>query len=123
MRLDFENFSSSLADVLFRDMPREAGPLANDDLIRRFEAWFQTAELTHLHMVAGYMDKLLLAKLSGSQQLAVARIVQAKHPRLISRLPTLTERQDHLRRSHELAQIFMPESLSKLTAAIAKELA
>lgn len=122
MRLDFENFSSSLADVLFRDVPREAGPLANDDLVTRFEEWFKRAELTHLHMVAGYMDKVLIAKLSGAQQLAIARIVQAKHPRLISRMPTLCERQEHLRRSHELAQIFMPDSLSKLTAAIAKEI-
>lgn len=123
MSVDFESFSSTLADVLFRDSPKGVGSLGHEGVVERFEQWLLSAELTQVHILAGYIDRTLVANVPGAQQLAIARIIQAKHPRLISRMPTLSARQDHLRRSHELAQIFMPESLSRLMAAIAKEIA
>jgi len=121
MTADFESFSSTLADVLFRDSPREIGSLGHEVVVERFEQWFRTADATQVHIMAGYIDRTLVANVPGAQQLAIARIIQSLHPRLISRMPTLSARQDHLRRSHELAQIFMPDSLSRLMAAIAKE--
>lgn len=116
-----DSFSSTLADVLFRDRPQGIGPLVDGGLVDRFEAWFSAAELTQLHVMAGYIDRNLIANLPGAQQLAIARIIEEKHPRLILRMPTLSARQDHLKRSHELAEVFMPESLARLTAAISKE--
>jgi hypothetical protein len=116
-----ETFASSLADILFRDRPAGVGPLVEDDLVARFEKWFVQADLTQLYVMAGYVDRTLVANLPGAHQLAIARVVEERHPRLIFRMPTLLARQDHLRRSHELAEVFMPESLSRLAAAIAKE--
>lgn len=124
MSSPFENFSCSLADVLFRDSPDGGiGPLLHDGLVSRFAEWFNAADLAHLYVLAGYIDSMLIANLPGAQQLEVARIMQARHPRLITRMPILRERQNHLRRSSELAEVFMPLSLDRLSAAIAKEIA
>ena len=123
MSSPFESFSCSLADVLFRDSPSGGvGPLVHDGLVARFAEWFNAADLAHLHIIAGYIDSTLIANLPGAQQLEVARIVQAKYPGLIPRMPILRERQNHLRRSSELAEVFMPSSLERLSAAIAKEI-
>lgn len=116
-----DSFSSNLADVLFGDRPPGVGSIVADGLVERFEKWFAAAEIAQLHIMAGYIDRHLVACLPGIQQLAIARIVQERHPKLIARMPTLSSRQDHLRRSHELAEVFMPESLARLSAAIAKE--
>ncbi len=116
-----DSFSSNLADVLFSDRPAGVGSVLADGLVERFEKWFVAAEVTQLHIMAGYIDRHLVANLPGVQQLAIARIVQDRHPKLIARMPTLSRRQDHLKRSHELAEVFMPESLARLSAAIEKE--
>lgn len=120
-------FSSRLADVLFGDKPAGDGPLIADEMVDRFEAWLaeiptaSRQERHRLHILAAYIDKQLVAKLSGAHQLRFARIIEAKIPEIVVRMPTLDRREKHLRKSHELAEIFMPESLDRLAAAIQEE--
>lgn len=120
-------FSSKLAEVLFGDMPLGGGPMIAEETVRRFEAWImaiptQTQEhRQRLHILAGYLDRQIVARLPGAHQLRIARLIEAKIPELVMRMPTLSFRAKHLRRSSDLAQVFMPDSLDRLAAAIQEE--
>lgn len=120
-------FSSRLADVLFGDKPSGGGPLVADAVVERFEGWLAAIPTTtalerhRLHILAAYLDKQLVAKLPGAYQLRIARIIEAKIPEILVRMPTLSRREKHLRRASELAEIFMPDSLERLAMAIQEE--
>lgn len=98
-----------------------------EETVRRFEAWImaiptQTPEQRQrLQILAGYLDRYIVSRLPVAYQLRVARLIEAKMPELVARMPTLSYRGKHLRRSSDLAQVFMPDSLDRLAAAIQNE--
>lgn len=127
MPVDQIYFSSKLAEVLFGDKPVGGGPLIADEVVERFEAWIASIPLVtsndrnRLHIFAAYIDRQIVARLPGAQQLRIARIIEAKIPEIVARMPTLDRRERHLRKTSEMAEIFMPESLDRLAQAIQNE--
>lgn len=120
-------FSSKLAEILFGDKPTGGGPLIADQVVDRFEAWIASIPLVttndrnRLHIFASYIDKQIVSRLPGAHQLRIARIIEAKIPEIVVRMPTLNRRGRHLQKTSEMAEIFMPESLERLAQAIQNE--
>ncbi len=112
-------FTGLLADVVYGDdrgSSAESGALA----IQRFEAWFRTVTRESFYLECSELDAALLARLPKSSMLRIAKLIDARFPEAVARMPTLKAARDHLDRAGQLAKVFAPESLALLADALAE---
>lgn len=112
------SFLSDLANVLYDTPPRMEREAEEVSVVKRLEAIFKKATSQQIFRNAPFIDAHLLPLLSGRNWLAVAKLIELSAPAAIENMPRLHRHRDHLRRSHELAQVLSSRSLSKMIEAL-----
>jgi len=114
-------FSGLLAAVVYGDDKEASGAdaKASSLAIARFEDWFRNVSRESFYMECAQLDEAVLAKLPRSSMLRIAKLVDARFPDAVAKMPTLRAARDHLSRAGQLAKVFAPESLALLADALA----
>lgn len=121
--MDEPKFSISLAAIIFGENTPDCRVGIEEIAVERFKTWINKTAVTKAVLLSNALviNNELIARLSGPNRLAVARMIEDRYPEVIDHMPELKRSFEQLKRAFTLEQVFMPSSMSMLVRALEEE--
>lgn len=119
--MSLSKFSFEIAEVIFGEDTASVCAPMEDAMVRRFRVWIDQTTRANIHARCALIDRELVARLSASNMLEVARMIEDRCPEVIQNMPVLSRHLKALQKAYELAQVFMPSNMEMLGRALEEE--